>query len=130
MATGLMAEIASRWLAEGTAMALVRWQREALAKRNQIAARVLSGHPITATPNGLHVWFPLQAPWDEGAFVALARHRGVAIAGGSAFAHGDQTLHSGVRICLGGVDEADLERGLEVIAQLAESAPEPAHLVF
>ena len=41
MATPMVAEIATRWVADGTAMELVRWQREALRRRHAIAAEVL-----------------------------------------------------------------------------------------
>src|SRR5690606_7537271 len=42
MATPLMAEIATRWVQDGTAKELVSWQREALHRRHAIAAEVLA----------------------------------------------------------------------------------------
>ncbi|RAI04444.1 GntR family transcriptional regulator [Acuticoccus sediminis] len=130
MATALMAEIASRWLADGTASELVRWQRAAMGARNHVARQILGPHGISTTPNGLHVWLPLRAPWQEDAFVALARHHGVAVAGGSAFAIDETTRHRGVRICLGPSDSKSLERGLQIVARLAISEPELAHLAY
>lgn len=130
MATALMAEIASRWLADGNAMELLRWQRAVLEKRNQMAAQILSGHRLGQTATGLHVWLSLCAPWEETSFVALARHAGVAIAGGSAFAISDKSVRLGVRICLGGVHEHQLARGLETVARLANSEPGPIHLAY
>ncbi|UOM32736.1 PLP-dependent aminotransferase family protein [Acuticoccus sp. I52.16.1] len=130
MATALMAEIATRWLADGTASELVRWQRAALGARNEVAQQILGPHGIRATPHGLHVWLPLRPPWEEGAFVALARHNGVAVAGGMAFAISEATQHRGVRICLGAPDGRAFERGLHTLARLAISEPELAHLAF
>ncbi len=133
MATALMAEIASRWIADGTAAELLLWQRQQLARRNAMASRLLAGIAHEATPYGLHVWLPLPeprspAPWSEAAFVAHARHYRVAVAAGSSFAIGDQPRAQGIRICLGAGSEADLEEGLAVIARLATSRPEPALL--
>jgi DNA-binding transcriptional MocR family regulator len=43
MATPAIAEIATRWVSNGTAMELVNWQRRALARRHEIAAEALAG---------------------------------------------------------------------------------------
>jgi DNA-binding transcriptional MocR family regulator len=128
MATPLIAEIASRWIADGTAAELLRWQRQQLARRNDLAQRLLAGIGHAATPHGLHVWLPLPEPWSEAAFVAHARHYCVAVAAGSSFAIGDQPRPLGIRVCLGAGSEAELEEGLTVLARLAGSGPEPALL--
>lgn len=130
MATALVADVASRWLADGTAADLLRWQRSALAARNATAREVLGGHRLGSTASGLHVWLGLPEPWDEAAFVALARQAGVAVAGGSAFATRERAGYRGIRICLGGVSQRDLRRGLEILARLTRSRPEPVHLTY
>jgi DNA-binding transcriptional MocR family regulator len=79
------------------------------------------------TSDGLHVWVPLQPPWNEEAFVTHCRHHGVAIAAGSAFAVGEPSQR-GVRVCLGGASPDALRRGLSVLARLARGRPEPALL--
>jgi DNA-binding transcriptional MocR family regulator len=128
MATGLVAEIATRWIEDGTARTLLDWQRKVVVARNRLAADILRDIPHVATPHGLHLWLPLTGLWTEEAFVAHARHHGVAVAAGSAFAIGDPVAHRGVRVCLGAGREADLSRGLSVLARLARSRPEPALL--
>jgi len=128
MATALIAEIATRWIEDGTAEELVDWQRAALASRNRIAARLLRGLPHAATPNGMHVWLPLQGQWSEEALVAHARHHGVAVAAGAAFAMGEPVRHRGLRICLGGASAEGIERALGVLTRLARGQPEPALL--
>ena len=130
MATPLMAEIASRWIADGTARKLLRWQRRQLATRNRLAAEGLAGLPMRAAQNGMHVWLDLPGAWAEDAFVAHARHGGVAVAAGANFAIGPGPRAGGVRICLGGASEAELARGLGILARLARSAPEPALLAL
>jgi len=126
MATPMMAEIASRWVEDGTAKALLEWQMAALGARNALAAKMLGDTPFRASPNGLHIWLPLPRSWSEEAFVAHARLHGVAVAPGSAFALSDPARHPGVRICLGASSITALERGLDVIAGLARARPEPA----
>ncbi|MEJ8573595.1 PLP-dependent aminotransferase family protein [Microbaculum marinum] len=129
MATPLIAEIASRWLENGTAEELLSWQREQLERRNRIAAQMLGGLRYNATAYGLHVWLPLPEPWREDAFVTHARNDGVAVAAGSNFAI-SESYEPAIRICLGAGTEQDLEQGLAVIARLVRSTPEPALLAI
>jgi DNA-binding transcriptional MocR family regulator len=130
VATPLMAEWAARWIADGTAEELLNWQKSALAERNRLAAEVLSGIDFYASDNGLHIWLPLTGGWTEEAFVAHARHQGVAVAPGSSFQISDHTTRIGVRICLGAESLDALGRGLSVIQRLVRSHPEPALLTI
>ena len=128
MVTPLMSEIAARLVAEGTAERLVGRQRAALGERLAQARRALEGRPLRWAPSGMHVWIPLPERWEEAAFVAHARRRGVALAPGSAFAVAEPARHSGIRLCLGGEGPAAFTRGLEAVARLLGSEPEPALL--
>ena len=130
MATPLMAEIATRWLDDGTAEGLLHWQQEQLARRNSLAARLLERVPHSGTANGMHIWCPLPAAWREDAFVSHARHNGVAVAAGSNFATADAHTEPAVRICLGAGSEADITKGLAAVAHLAQSEPEPILLAI
>ena len=130
VATPIMAEIASLFIENGTADELLSWQKSALGRRNAMVAKILDGIPFGASPNGMHVWLPLPGSWTEEAFVANARQKGVAVAPGSAFAISDTTAYHSVRICLGGMQEEALARGLQLIARLYKSPPEPALLAF
>ncbi|ANL31412.1 transcriptional regulator/aminotransferase domain-containing protein (plasmid) [Rhizobium phaseoli] len=124
MATPAMAEIASRWVSEGTAMELVNWQRRALAGRHAIAAEMLAGLSYRAHPQSLHVWLPLSGHHAEDGFVAQARLRGVAIAPGKSFRTADQGSTPAVRISLGSTTESELRTGLGIVAALAQGNPE------
>jgi DNA-binding transcriptional MocR family regulator len=130
MATPILAEIASRWIDDGTALTLLKWQMKALGRRNALAAQVLGDIDFFASPNGMHIWLPLPHSWNEEAFVAHARLNGVAVAPGSSFALSDPVKSPGVRVCLGATSETALQRGLEVIARLAKNQPEPALLTI
>ncbi|MCO4316633.1 PLP-dependent aminotransferase family protein [Phyllobacterium sp. 21LDTY02-6] len=118
MATPIMAEIASRWVVDGTARELVDWQREALRARHETAAEMLSDIPFLSHPQSLHIWLPLTGERTEDAFVAHARLQGVAIAPGASFRISNYPWHSAVRISLGSTTENELRSGLAVVANL------------
>jgi DNA-binding transcriptional MocR family regulator len=134
MAAPLSVEMASRWIADGTAEELLRWQRAALAHRNALARSLLPEGAAHGLPHGLHLWMPMPGEWSEADFVAHARQMGVALAAGSAFATAGPRRSGaaapphpqGVRISLGGGSEDDLARALRIVARLSRSHPEPA----
>lgn len=128
MATPMVAEIATRWVSDGTAAELVAWQRAALRRRNAIAAEILGDTPYHAHRDGLHVWLPLPETRSEEGFVAQARLQGVAIAPGISFRISDDPWRPAVRISLGSTDEADLRAGLGVVTKLLLADPE--HLLL
>ena len=56
MATPLLAEVATRWIADGTAQRLVEVQRERLAVRHRAVMELLGEHVIGHHPNALTAW--------------------------------------------------------------------------
>ncbi|BCH05367.1 GntR family transcriptional regulator (plasmid) [Mesorhizobium sp. 131-2-5] len=122
-ATPLIAEIAARWVEDGTCLELVQWQRTALAERHKLVASILDGVPYHSNPEGLHVWLPLGEKFAEDEFVSHARKQGVAVARGAAFAISN--WQPAVRISVGSTTEEELQRGLTVIHNLLHSEPEP-----
>lgn len=129
IATPIVAEIATRWVEDGTAFELLRWQRTALRGRQAIAAEILKGVPHNAHPEGLHVWLPLGDGRAEATFVSHARLQGVAIAAGSAFAVEPQRAGA-VRVSIGSTTVEELRAGLGVIVGLLNSDPEPVLLAM
>ena len=128
MATPMVAEIATRWVTDGTAMELVHWQRAALRRRQDIAAEVLTGLDYRAHRDGLHLWLELPGDRAEESFVSQARLRGVAIAPGTSFRIAEAPWHPAVRISLGSTTEGELRAGLSVVAKLLLGDPE--HLLL
>lgn len=124
MATPIMAEIATRWVLDGTALEFTRWQRKQLNIRNKLAARILNGRPLRSHPNALHLWLPLSGRWKAETFVSRAREQGIALAPSAPFLIASDLDIQAVRISLGSVDEFALERGLRVVAQIAGEDPE------
>ncbi len=128
MATPLVAEIASRWVSDGTAMELVRWQRVAVRRRLDIAAEMLAGVDYRSHRDGLHLWLPLPVEHSEEGFVAQARLQGVAIAPGASFRISQSPWRPAVRISLGSTTEGELHTGLGVVNRLLLGDPE--HLLL
>ncbi len=123
VATPLMAEIASRWIADGTAQELLLWQRAQLDRRRMLVTRLLQDQTHRLSAAGMHVWLPLPNPWQEDRFVAAARSAGVAVTGGARFAVEGGTHRAGVRICLGGPSEARLETAIKSLVHLVNADP-------
>lgn len=128
MATPMVAEIATKWVQDGTAKELVDWQRTAIRQRHAIAAQVLAGVDFRAHRESLHLWLPMSGDRAEDGFVAQARLQGVAIAPGVSFRTSDAPWTPAVRISLGSTSEEELRTGLGVVANLLLADPE--HLLL
>jgi DNA-binding transcriptional MocR family regulator len=63
MAAPLMAEIASRWIHDGTAETILARKRKEAAARYRIAKKALEGFAVQAHPEAYHLWLPLPKPW-------------------------------------------------------------------
>lgn len=124
MATPIIAEIASKWVADGTAMELVEWQRRALDRRQEIVAEVLGDVRFLTRRHALHLWLPLPGDRTEEGFVAQARLQGVAIAPGASFRISEEPWQPAVRVSLGSTTEGELRTGLGIIARLLLGNPE------
>jgi len=129
MATPLIAELATRWIENGTALELVNWQRRALRRRQAIAAEVLAGIDYRSHPDALHIWIPLDSARSEDEVVSLARLHDVAIAPGASFRIGGHPRPA-VRVCLGQPSESELRSALSVLAGILASDPEPVLLTM
>ncbi|CAH2396875.1 PLP-dependent aminotransferase family protein [Mesorhizobium ventifaucium] len=125
MATPLIAEIASRWIEDGTAKGLIDWQRKALAERHKLAAELLGGVQYLSHRQSLHIWLPLPKGHTEDGFVANARLRGVGVARGSAFTLSQHAQPPAIRISVGSTRPDELRRGLEIISAMLTEEPEP-----
>lgn len=124
MATPPMADLLSHWVQDGTVAELAAWQSGAMADRHSLAAEVLGPAMPVCHGNSLHLWLPLPEQWTEEAFVAQARHRGVALAAGNAFRASDRWRREAIRISLGSTQSEDLRRGLSTVATMLGDVPE------
>ena len=126
MAVPLMAEIAARWIEDGTAVRLAAQRRQEAAARQVLAARIFRGGDWRAHPSGFHGWLVLPEPWQAESFVEAARRRGVIVTAAAAFALGRPSIEA-VRICLCATPDARrLEQALTILAELLHGDPDMA----
>jgi DNA-binding transcriptional MocR family regulator len=129
MATPLVAELATRWIHDGTADDLVRWQREQLAMRHAVVDEVLMDCDYASRRSGLHVWLSLPEYWHAEGLVAEARLRNVAITPAQPFAVRREDAANAVRISIGAArTEIQLRQGLEFVADMLKREPEPFYM--
>ena len=115
----LMAAVASTWIRDGTADALVVARRQEARERQAIARDRLAGADFDAKPEAYYLWLRLPEPWRGDGFAAEARARGVLVTPAEAFAVGRAPVPHAVRLCLGAArTRAALSRGLLAVAGL------------
>ncbi|MBN9411092.1 MAG: PLP-dependent aminotransferase family protein [Burkholderiales bacterium] len=112
--------LATRWIEDGTAAAMLDAVRRESAARQQIAARLLGAHGLQAHPEGFHAWLPLAAGFDATDTAALLRAQGVAAVASQAFAT-DGEPPAALRLCLGGPQStAACEQALQRVVHVLE----------
>ncbi len=115
----LTAAIASAWIRDGTADALVTARRAEARARQELARKKLSGASFDTHPEAYYLWLRLPEPWRGDDFVAEARGRGVALTAAEAFAVGPNPAPRALRLCTGAARSREaLVRGLDVVAEL------------
>jgi DNA-binding transcriptional MocR family regulator len=120
--TPLTAAIASAWIRDGTADALVEARRAEARARQALARERLAHACCDAHPEAYYLWLRLSEPWRGDDFVAEARGRGVALTGADAFAVGRGPAPHALRLCTGAARSREaLCRGLDVVAELLRS---------
>ncbi|MES0828384.1 PLP-dependent aminotransferase family protein [Ruegeria sp. SCP11] len=125
MATPLMCEIATRWVHDGTALELARWQRRALAERYEIATKALRGQKFRGHPSALHLWLPLKSGWTTGNFVSYARQLKVAVAPDAPFLTSKTPPQNAVRISLGSVQNLTrFKQAMELVGGMLSRPPD------
>ncbi|SDE78056.1 PLP-dependent aminotransferase family protein [Rhodospira trueperi] len=131
MAPPLMAEIAGRWIADGTATRLTEAQRAVARRRQALAVRAFDGLEARAHPCGLHLWLPLPTGWTADALRAEAATRGVRVTEAAAFAVDPAAAPEAVRLCLSHEpDEDRLTRALATIRRILDAPPEAGALIL
>ena len=71
-----MAAVASAWIRDGTADALLAARRQEARARQAIARERLAGADLETKPEAYYLWLRLPEPWRGDGFVAEARARG------------------------------------------------------
>ena len=122
MASPLAAAIASRWIEDGTAEAVISAIRNETGARQAIAARILPAENVSTDPQGFHVWLRLTPPWTRAEFSSRLRSEGISVVASDAFALG--SAPEAVRLGLGAPESREeLAKSLQVVAGLLGQSP-------
>lgn len=123
MASPVTIALATRWIADGTADALLAAVRKESMERQKLVTGILPPGCYRADPAGFHLWLSLPELWTRSAFVGHTRSTGVSVVASDAFATEGIKPPEAVRVCLGGPGDRTAVRGaLEFMAHaLAES---------
>ena len=118
----LTAAIASGWIRDGTADALLAARRAEARTRQALAREKLAGADFDAQPEAYYLWLRLPEPWRADSFVAEAQARGVILSPAEAFAVGRAAVPHAVRLCIGAARTREaLASGLEIVADLLDT---------
>ena len=123
MAAPLTAALATQWILDGTADALMAGVRSEARLRQRMARDILAGR-YAGTGDGLHVWLALPAYWNASRLARAAAGEGIAVTPAEAFAMDGGAVNA-IRICLGSIKErAGLQAGLQRLSRLLARRPE------
>ncbi|AWK89048.1 PLP-dependent aminotransferase family protein [Azospirillum thermophilum] len=127
-APGLAAEVATRWINDGTGDRIVEVQRAEDRVRRQIARAILPPSVVSGDPAAPFLWLVLPEPWRRDDFIAEARRRGAIVTGADVFAVGRSSAPHAVRVALSKPpSREEAERGLRALAATLD-APATAPL--
>ena len=122
MVPPLMAELAARWITDGTADAVLAAKRKEAAARNALARDILDGFPLMSRSTGFFCWLGLPDSRTGRNVAVQAKERGVIVAEGEHFRMGHGAAENGVRLALGGVQSREeLAAALGIIRSILES---------
>jgi DNA-binding transcriptional MocR family regulator len=128
MASPLTAALATTWIEDGTADAVLRAIRAETRARQAIAASILPPAMARTHPDGFHVWLSLSEPWTREQFASRMRSTGIATVTSDAFAVARPP--EAVRLALGAAaSRSTLDEGLRIIADLLQQSPAMSSMV-
>jgi len=129
MPVPLTVALVMRWLADGSADAIVAAVAAEAAARQKLAAKALSGHTHAAHPRGHHVWLTLPPTWTRAEFAAHVQRQGLAVVTSDSFSVDDNPAH-GIRIALGAArSRSDLVAALDVLTVALKSPAYASRIV-
>lgn len=101
-ATNMVAEMASRWVEDGTASALLAVQREEVRARQALVRATLGPILASTHPYSLCALLTVPPRWSEDALVRVLAQQGVAVTSSEPFVAGGERPAGRIRICIGG----------------------------
>jgi DNA-binding transcriptional MocR family regulator len=128
MASPLTAALATTWIDDGTADAVLRAIRAETRARHAIAAGILPPEMVRTHPDAFHAWLTLSEPWTREEFASRMRSTGIATVTSDAFALARPP--EAVRLALGAAaSRSTLGEGLRITADLLQQSPAMSSVV-
>ncbi|SOE94447.1 DNA-binding transcriptional regulator, MocR family, contains an aminotransferase domain [Burkholderia sp. D7] len=124
MATSPVAEVATRWIMDGTAQHLVQVQRERLGARQAILREVLGRYVLGSHPQALSAWLKVPDYWQADRVTRELRNRKIAVTSPDPFLVRGAERPNAVRLCVGAeVSDHTFKTALETIGEVFEQYP-------
>jgi DNA-binding transcriptional MocR family regulator len=129
MPVPLMVALVMRWLADGSADAIISAVAVEAAARQRLAAKALAGYNYRAHPKGLHVWLALPSAWTRAEFASHIQRQGLAVVTSDSFSVDDHPEHA-IRIALGAArSRSDLVVALDLLTTALRSPTYASRIV-
>jgi len=126
MAAPPMVSLATQWINDGTASAVVQAIRKETNARQALLLKHLSDWEVWSQPDCFHAWLRLPESLSPNEAAAFWRSRGVAAVASTAFATNTEPPRA-VRLCLGGPTSlSQCEQSLRVVADVLRH-PQQVH---
>ena len=123
MVSPITATLATRWIRDGTADALLAAIRAESRERQALVATILPSDLVTTDPAAFHFWLTLPPRWSRSAFVAHMASCGLGVVASDVFGT-EEPLPEAVRVCLGGPAPCSVVRtALEFAAHALSASP-------
>lgn len=130
MASPLTVALATRWIEDGTADAILRFVRAETTARQQMVAAALPDGSYRADPLSFNIWLPLANGWTRSTFGSHMRNAGIGVVASDAFSV-EGPAPEAVRVCVGGpITREKLKGALDFMAHALEGPPEMASSFF
>lgn len=124
MGSPLLAEIASRWIEDGSAEHLIEIQKRALNIRHNMVSEVLGEYANYHHPASLSVWVNIPSRWSTAKLADILRRRGIAITLPDPFAVRQNHNQNAFRLCLGAdMEDEEMYRAITEIRNTLEQYP-------
>jgi DNA-binding transcriptional MocR family regulator len=125
MATPTMAEVATRWIFDGTGQRLVAIQRERLATRQALVRQTLGDYLLGSHPHALSAWLRVPEQWNTDRLVRELRYRDIAVTSPDPFLVRGAERPDAVRLCVGAeVSDDVFKSALETMLHVFEQFPQ------
>jgi DNA-binding transcriptional MocR family regulator len=123
-ASGYAFAAGARMMDDGTASELSRLKRIDAIRRQQMAAKYLSGFEIQTNSQSYHLWLSLPSHWRSQTFVAAAARRDIALTPSTTFAVIHGHAPNAVRLALAAPAIEQLEVGLRTLSGMLNAREE------